>query len=68
MYQINEKIGVKLDLPGALLAILLKQLVKTSYKCCIGSSSLAAILINYWHEPPKIQNDTSRIVNCQFER
>lgn len=35
---------IALYIPGALFAILLKQVVKTSYKCCIGSSSLAAIL------------------------
>lgn len=39
--------GSHVDLPGALLAILLKQVVKTSYKWCIGSSSLAAIFIHY---------------------
>lgn len=33
-----------IDLPGALFAILLKQVVKTSYKWWIGSSSLVAIL------------------------
>lgn len=41
-----------LYIPGALFAILLKQVVKTSYKCCIGSSSLAAILgtRHYWQD------------------
>lgn len=46
----DSLILMKIHLPGALFAILLKQVVKTSYKWCIGSSSLAAILIHYWHQ------------------
>lgn len=58
--------NAKMHSPGTLFAILLKQVVKTSYKC-IGSSSLAAILSHYWHQAATHCLGSVRIVknNCQ---